>query len=109
MDARYLPSQPVSALCIAHNGGRYSGWDLPSGTSTPARPDRKSSPVRPNRPAVPLEQLEEPTPPVDVVVREVELLDAGIGERQPVLGAVALDEAVLDDPVDLGVDGAEVA
>jgi peptidylprolyl isomerase len=46
-----MPFPPVSALCTAHKGEGYSGWDLPSGTSTPARPDRKSSPVRPNRPA----------------------------------------------------------
>src|SRR6476661_69219 len=60
------------------------------------------------RSTVSLEQVEEPAPTVDVVVGEVDLLDPGVREGESVLGPVALDEAVLDDPVDLGVDGVEV-
>ena len=53
-----------------------------------------------------LQQVEEPAAAVDVVVGEVELGDPRVLQRQAVLGAVALDELVLDDPVDLGVDQA---
>ena len=55
-----------------------------------------------------LEQVVEPAAAVDVVVGEVELGDPGVAERQPVLGAVAVDQLPLDDPVDLALDQAEV-
>ena len=45
---------------------------------------------------------------MDVVVGQVELGDPRVAERQVVLGAVALDQLVLDHPVDLAVDQAQV-
>ncbi len=45
---------------------------------------------------------------MDVVVGEVELSDPRAGQRQVVLGPVALDELVLGDPVDLPVHQGQV-
>src|SRR6478609_2640594 len=55
-----------------------------------------------------LEQVVEAAAAVDVVVGEVELGDPRVAQRQAVLGAVALDQLPLDDPVDLAVDEAQV-
>ncbi len=57
----------------------------------------------------PGEQVVQAAVAVDVVVGEVEPGDPRRGQRQVVLGPVALDEPVLDDPVDLAVDQPEVA
>src|SRR5665647_2310061 len=48
-----------------------------------------------------LQQIEEATLAVDVVVGKIELGDPGTGQRQVVLGGVPRDQLVLDDPVDL--------
>src|SRR5215208_5782804 len=55
-----------------------------------------------------LEEVVQPALAVDVVVREVELRDARVPQRQVVLGAVALDQLPLDHPVDLTLDEREI-
>src|SRR5262245_44966951 len=57
----------------------------------------------------PLQQVVEPAVPVDVVIGKIELCNPRRRERDLVLGPVAVDQLVLDDPVDLLVDRVEVA
>src|SRR3954453_19105420 len=56
----------------------------------------------------PFQEVVKTSAPVDVVVREVQLRDPRVAQRQPVLGAVALEQLPLDHPVDLPLDEAEV-
>src|SRR5690606_5828875 len=55
------------------------------------------------------EQVVQPLGARDAVVREVEPRDARVVELQPVLRPVAMDEPVLDAPVELAVDERQVA
>src|SRR5680860_1782147 len=55
----------------------------------------------PSSVAATLQEIEEATFTVDVVVGKIELGDPGTGQRQVVLGRVPRDQLVLDDPVDL--------
>ena len=58
--------------------------------------------------ALALQQVEQAAAAADVVVGQVQLGDAGAGQVQVVALAVALDEPVLDRPVDLAVDQRQV-
>src|SRR4029450_2461899 len=51
-----------------------------------------------------LQPVEQPALAVDVVVLQVDEGDLGVAERQVVLGAVGLDQLVLDHPVALAVE-----
>ena len=57
----------------------------------------------PRRQPTLLQQGEQPAAPPDVVVGQVELGDPVVGQAQPVLGRVAVQQPELDRPVDLGV------
>ena len=58
--------------------------------------------------ALALQQVEDAAATTDVVVGQIELRDARAGQVEVVLVPVALDQPVLDRPVDFGVDLAEV-
>src|SRR5690606_11149254 len=55
-----------------------------------------------------LEEVVETAVAADIVVGQIELGDPRVAQRQPVLGAVALDETPLDHPVDLPLDQGQI-
>src|SRR5450759_3359209 len=55
-----------------------------------------------------LQEIEQPTFTIDIVVGQIELRDPGAGQAQRVLCRIPGDQQVLDDPVDLGSYQGEV-
>ncbi len=62
----------------------------------------------PRGPALGDQQRVQAATGADIVVGQVQLGDPRVGEVQVVLRRVGIDQLLLDDPVDLGVDGGEV-